>query len=450
MANVMLTKAILAIGAASYDDGFSLRESACRWVNEVYTWLARPDFKARLSLKSMQTSTLLIIARQIAGVGTTMIWPSLGELMRTAIFTGLHRDPARLPRPTVLSSELRRRLWNTLLELDLQASHDIGAPPCMSMGDFDTRPPGNFDDEQLVDEEDPKAKDDSEFTGVSIARALRQTYSIRLGIVKFLNEIGSENMYKETLQLDARLRAAHKPLSQSLREWKSRAASSAESPSEFQIKFVDCVMRRTLLSLHVPFFGVSLTDTAYAFTRKVILDNSLTLWRTLYTAPAVSGDGSASREPSARVTDSEFVKLTSNRTGFFSSVAVQAAHLILAELRAQVGENDTLVAPTVRHDLCAVLDEAKERCLHSIRLGEVNIKGLILTSMVVTQIKALMRGEDPEKIPKLLVDAIIEAKDFCLPILREAAAAGKPTDSTPTDMMPDYQPMEDWEFSVRK
>jgi hypothetical protein len=435
MANVMMLKTILALGAASYDQGFSLRESAYRWVYEVYTWLCRPDFKARLNLKSMQTSTLLIIARQIIGIGKTWIWPSLGELMRTAIFTGLHRDPARLPRQTVLSMELRRRLWNTLLELDLQASLDIGAPPSMATSDFDTKPPGNFDDEQLTDEQDPEAKDDSQFTGVSIARLLRHTYPVRLAIVKFLNDIGSENTYKETLQLDSRLRAAHKPLSQSIQRWKSGAGPS---PSDFQTKLVDCIMRRPLLSVHVPFFGVSLTDTAYAYTRKVILDNSLTIWRTIHTPP---------NAPRA-AEDDEFVRLTSNRTGFLNSLSIQAAHLLLAELRAQVGENDTLAAPTIRPDLLAILEEARDRCLNDIRLGEVNIKGLILTGMVVTQIKALMRGEDPEKIPKLLVEAIVEAKDLCLPILREAATAGQPMEDSSTDMMSDYQPMEGWEMPV--
>jgi len=42
----------------------------------------------------------------------------------------------------------------------------------------------------------------------------------------------------------------------------------------------------------------------------------------------------------------------------------------------------------------------------------------------------------------------VEAKDLCLPILREAATAGQPMEDSSTDMMSDYQPMEGWEMPV--
>jgi len=57
---------------------------------------------------------------------------------------GFHRDPANLkPALDLFPTELRRRLWNTILEITIQTSLDIGGAPLLSLSDFDTLPPSN-------------------------------------------------------------------------------------------------------------------------------------------------------------------------------------------------------------------------------------------------------------------------------------------------------------------
>lgn len=452
MSLIIPLKLIFAIGAASYDIEFSLKESACLWVHESITWLSRPDYKGRICIKHIQTSMLLILAREVVGVGWSMIWTSMGEVMRAAVFAGLHRDPSRLPRQSLFASEHRRRLWNTLLEMDLHASLITGAPPFMSMSDFDCQVPGNYDDEQLA-EKDPKPKPEDEFTNMSIPRTLRTTYPVRLAIVKFLNEIGSGGTYKETLHLDTALRTAYKPTSQNLRQWESSPAS-AKSPSSFQTSFVDTMMRRSLVTLHVPFFGLSFTDTSHAFTRKVIVDNCLVLWRVLYTP---SSDLSVVEPPGNKVvvftTQTEFSRLAVYRSGIFRGLAIQVVQLLLGELRAQVRENDALGTAVTCSDLYALLHEGKNWCLQCIHLGETNIKGVILISMIAAQIKAFMRGTEPADAVDDIYKAVSEAKDICMPILERWATVGETVTSGLEDLQQsageEYGPMEDWDFTVR-
>jgi hypothetical protein len=88
---------------------------------------------------------------------------------------GLHRDPANLPTrstPTI-ATEMRRRLWNTILEINLLLSMKSGQPPYISPKDYDTLPPSNFDDEQLLDQ-NATPKPTKEISQMSVAIALRR------------------------------------------------------------------------------------------------------------------------------------------------------------------------------------------------------------------------------------------------------------------------------------
>lgn len=170
MASVVLLKLVMAIGSTVYDDKFSMRATAIRWVHEAQTWISEPEFKARLGIQFLQIQILLLIARGIVGVDGTLVWVSTGQLIRFAIYMGLNRDPEILPKASCYSSEMRRRLWNTILELDLQASVESGGPPFNSLNEFNTLPPGNFDDEAIT-EQDPTPEPEDMFTQTSIALA---------------------------------------------------------------------------------------------------------------------------------------------------------------------------------------------------------------------------------------------------------------------------------------
>ncbi|KAH8422895.1 fungal specific transcription factor domain-containing protein [Aspergillus melleus] len=62
---------------------------------------------------------------------------------------GLHRDPSLCKSMSPYWAEIRRRLWATTLELDLQAALSLGTPVSISQSEYDCRPPSKFDDEDL-------------------------------------------------------------------------------------------------------------------------------------------------------------------------------------------------------------------------------------------------------------------------------------------------------------
>ncbi|RYP03390.1 hypothetical protein DL764_005175 [Monosporascus ibericus] len=170
---VIQLQLVMAIGSALYDDNFSMRKSAVRWVHEAQAWLVAPRFKSKLNLISLQIMALLCLARQTTGLGGDLVWIQTGSLLRTAFFIGLHRDPDKLPGMTQLKAEMRRRLWSTILELDLQSSIDSGSPPMIPLDQCDIGTAANSDDEHLVDAEGrPVSQSPEEFTDIRYFIAL--------------------------------------------------------------------------------------------------------------------------------------------------------------------------------------------------------------------------------------------------------------------------------------
>ncbi len=132
-------KLILAIGATIHDATFSMRTEATRWVYEARSWLMAPAFKSKLGIRFLQNNILVLLARELVDVGGELIWITAGAVVRSAVYMGLHKDPAQLRDITTLDAERRRRIWNTILEISLQSSLVSGGPCFVSLSEFDTR-----------------------------------------------------------------------------------------------------------------------------------------------------------------------------------------------------------------------------------------------------------------------------------------------------------------------
>ncbi|KAL4880339.1 hypothetical protein BJY04DRAFT_219333 [Aspergillus karnatakaensis] len=431
-------KLVLAIGAVTYDENFSMRPSALRWVYEAHTWLSDPDFKPQLNIQCLQSRILLLIAREVLNAGGDSSWISAGALFRTAVYMGLHRDPAHLPSRTTLAAEMRRRLWNTILELSLQASMVSGGAPLMSMNDFDCEPPGNFDDEQLLTE-DPLPKGDDEYTQTSTARALRKTFPERLAIAKALNDLGSYMTYEDTLKLDKCLRTSYRNICRMLRNYTTRPGPL---PSTFESRVLDVITHCYLSCLHMPFFERSLQEAAYAFSRKVIIESSLKIWCAIYPAsPVLPG-----RHHESTSDQDELSVWVTCGFGFHRTSTMVATMFVALELKAQLQDEDSLGPNPYRQDLFALLSDAKARAWKMIECGETNVKGYLLACMVTAQIEGLMQGLDETQIPGYILKAAEKAQEKCLALMEERAGQGYGDTAGDNQMSVNTTPfMGDWE-----
>ncbi|KAF4969301.1 hypothetical protein FSARC_3456 [Fusarium sarcochroum] len=421
-------KLVLALGATTYDDKFSMKTSATRWIYEAQTWISEPEFKSRLGIQFIQTNILLLLAREFSAVGGETTWIGCGSLLRTAVSMGLNRDPSQLSKGTALIAEMRRRLWNTILEISLQSSLASGAPPLISTEDFDTESPGNYDDDQLMTE-DPIPRNEDVFTQMSTARALRKTFPYRLKVAKLLNDLNSPDSYKEILRVDSELRASYKTLSQTLHNCKP---SHETSPSEFELSAVDFIMRRYLCALHFPFYGLSLHEASYAFSRKVTVETAFKIW-------------CAACPPSADT--NEFSRFIICTFGFFRTVAWQASLILVVELRSQLQEDDGLSPAPFQSNLFKIVEDAKSWTLRCIEAGETNMKGYCGVCLLSAEIQGISRRLPEDEVIKLMIQAGEEAEQEALVIFESFVAQLEPEGAEP-QMFPNtgLDFVEDWDL----
>ncbi|KAF2439046.1 hypothetical protein P171DRAFT_370465 [Karstenula rhodostoma CBS 690.94] len=396
-------KLVLAIAAAVYNNNFTLRPSAMRWVHEAETFLANPHLKHRLNIQYIQIYCLQLLARQSAAVGEDMVFISTGNLIRSAMFLGLHRDPAHLPARTIFANEMHRRLWNTIIELCLQASIYGGCPPLLSQDDFDTQPAGNFDDDQLGSNE-AIARPETCLTQSSVSIILRKTFPARLAITRFLNNFTSTGSYEETLQLDSDLRTGYKTLRDDLRAFDP---SNGNLPSDFQIRVLDTIMNRYLCGVHTPFFVPALTDTKYAYSRKAVFDTALKMW---YATFPVSEDIGVS--PSNGTTTpmrDDFQRMVTCGHGFMRSATMQSIMMIAVEMRTQLQEDDGLFPTPLRRDLLAIIKEAVSWSIWCMEAGETNVKGHVFVCLMRAYTQGLAKGLGKGELARMLVEASHDA-----------------------------------------
>lgn len=348
-----------------------------------------------MNLTGLQIFCLLILARQTAGVDEALLFVSVGTLVRFAMMMGLHRDPRYFPKMSIMQTEMRRRLWSTVLEMALQSSLDAGMIPMISLDDFDTQAPSNIDDRDM-DENTTSlpTKPLSVFTQTTLQIILRQSFSTRLQILKLINHIHDEPSYDAILTHHRVLETAFRDAALLIQGYKAsrpipQANNNTTAPTTvtittFHINLLTHLHRRLILSLHRPFVARSRTDPRYYFSRKTCLDTAL---RLLYPEPCA---------------DWSSLLLVAGG-GFRETVHSYSGVTIYLELVYQIEDDvanlnsDLAANHAVREPLRQALREVKETYREQIKRGRTNVKAFCFMSIAMAHADAVERGVKPER-----------------------------------------------------
>lgn len=294
-------------------------------------------------------------------------------------------------------------------------SLNLGMPPMMSLDDFDTQPPRNFNDDQLNDDA-AVPRPDTEYTDISVARELRNTFAVRLSITNFLNCIRTTGSYDYTLRLDKEFRTSYKALRRAFQSFQAPAA--AKTPLPNQLGLLDVLMLRYLVALHIPYFASSTRNPAYALSRKVVSDSALKMWYTLLPGSMASQKISTPSEDSLQLE-----RLLRCSSGFFRSCMMQGLLVISVELCEIVKDDDGLGLVPNRPDLFAVLEEGVRMNLGCVEAGETNIKGYVFANLMYAHAKGIQQGLDRAAIANSLWSVTIDAEQKSLAILQDTLAS---------------------------
>ncbi|KAI1770005.1 hypothetical protein F4818DRAFT_450682 [Hypoxylon cercidicola] len=367
-----------------------IHQTACRWVFAAQDWLSAPLEKDRLRLDCIQIQCLLMLARQVLPVGSDLCWVTMGTLLRCAIQLGLHRDPKNFPSMSILEAEIRRRLWATILELNIQMSLDSGTPPGISCGDFDTGPPSNVNDENLdasTTASTLKRQPERVTTQTSLQRFLLQNLPDRLRILHGMNGIGNPLKDEEILSLSARIAKACRecvPYCQPIQSG-SEVAEDGRNEADiatFRQATAQLLLRRFLLVLHRPLAGRIDENALYYHSRKVSFDTAAALL-----TPVNGTNASAT-----------FSRLVVRGGGMFRSCLNHVSLALASELLIEIGDweegGERGGSSAYRRLLVDAVREARDLWAERLRCGDTNVRLHMKLSIVLGLVETEEDGEE--------------------------------------------------------
>ncbi|KAJ5701824.1 hypothetical protein N7488_009372 [Penicillium malachiteum] len=392
---ICATPLVVDTETLSHEDQSQVSNRAAKgWLQAVGSWVKTITSYAKLDLDFIQVMCLLLIARQAIAYEGDLAWLAAGSLAREAMMIGLHRDPNNFKGISPFFAEIRRRLWFTIVELDLQAALDTGVPATISDDDFDCVPPSNLNDEEFSIESStlPAAIPATVLTRTSFQISLAQTLIVRIKVVKIINQIRLTSTYQDILDLSQVITA---DLSQST--FLTGLNSDKDTPySEFRKSVYLFLVYRYLLALHRPFV-LSLAETRtemYTYSRHICTEACLSLLSPLKVTTNVSTE---------QVLYPHILRL---RGGMFRSELFHAAATLCFELRLQVTDKilpllpgastgDTDLNTSRRGNLIHTVESAIEYFAFKVRTEKQACKAFMLLNMVYASAQSeLFSGTD--------------------------------------------------------
>ncbi|KAJ5782239.1 hypothetical protein N7457_004013 [Penicillium paradoxum] len=395
---------VISIGARFWHDmtvEAQLRPDARRWVETAQVWSSNLH-KELATLAGLQAQCLLSLARQFYQVKPQLVWLAQGTLLRAAIFMGLHRDGRYFPQLSFFQAEMRRRLWTTILELEVQSMMDTGMTPMLGLKDFDSKPPLNLNDEDFDSTTTlpPQSRPASEWTQSSLQLFLRQSLEVRMEIVCLVNNSFSEPSYEDILQWTGTLSTLHGDISRTMAQT-TPGDPLAHHPNALDQNHLKYMTRRFFLALHRPFAVKAFHNPKYYYSRKVCVDNALLLLT-----------------PEA---DPDFDRLLHVSLSIFRYTMHHAATILCFDMIAQIKEDRS------ENSLLSFHQESRATMLETVRgigriterrlrFGETNVKSHIFLHMAIAQIDAMQKGLEIR--PRILA-ASKQSAEKALNVLKE-------------------------------
>ncbi|KAK4217795.1 hypothetical protein QBC37DRAFT_396370 [Rhypophila decipiens] len=163
---------------------------SAQWLNAQ--WQSQPCRPRDLIY--YQLACLVCLAKRVNWIRQQQSWSETAPLIQNAIVDGLHLDPPH--SEPLYVREVKRRIWATIKELDLQASFEHGLPTILSALESTTLPPANIDDCELHETSKslPGARPANKYTKTSYQSISAQSFTLRLEISQRLFAAGNNKI----------------------------------------------------------------------------------------------------------------------------------------------------------------------------------------------------------------------------------------------------------------
>ncbi|KAI0533784.1 hypothetical protein GGR58DRAFT_95598 [Xylaria digitata] len=423
---------VLTIGAIFLTDrsvANDIKRTARNWVYAVQWWLTGPTERDAMSIDGIQVFCLLLLARQASALGGTA--SIMTEALSKLSFTiGLHIDPRFHTSATPFESELRRRLWLTVLELTTITSLNSTLPLLLYAGDYQVPLPSNIADsklgrtDKLEMSREPRTM--HEELDCSLQIMLAKSLRLRMQIVRELNDQSREASHGKATSLSNSLQTHCRELA----AYFQPEGQDTPATRGFHEKFLDTYFRRLILFLHRPFAQQSRHEARYLVSRKTCLDSSLIM--ASHTEAMDLPDGPLDDFSYCCISGSGMFKGALGQDvilGVSLEIVTQLEEEGLSDPRRACAWTDplALLARGYRKPLVQYLRHVREQWKQVILLGRPSLKQYLFGSCIIAQIEAMEAGRD---VKAAILETIRRCLRECTAFLRESPAYGNAGDVT--------------------
>ncbi|PVH80844.1 hypothetical protein DL98DRAFT_531607 [Cadophora sp. DSE1049] len=401
-------------------------------------WLEGLTGKANICIHTLQTRILLLLAQQVNLCSTQDLSMDSAALVRRAMSMGLHQDPEAYSDMSRLDKEMRRKLWTTLVELDMQFSLAAGMPATVTSSNWNIKNLVNVDDSELTVGmlEYPVGKSENTWTTAVPQIALSASLKDRLNITNWLG--GNLNVEQDAPALLAHANLLEKALRALPQQYRGSTVGANINNKRVDRLFasimLDMSIRRPLLAIYRT---VVFSQRGHRFpeARKGALRCSLAALSHLDALDPAIADLSI-------VKSRDYLNLFHI---LYKNDIIQAALLICREIRsfdqapasgATPTSNDVTYPeesfPQTKHSLTRVI----ENTLHSLlsRLGDFgsDLKDILPLSVVLQSVRAEGTTEEMREVMQRGAERVLTACRRALPGVQMQQMGSEKKAATPT------------------
>ncbi|KAF1943391.1 C6 zinc finger domain-containing protein [Clathrospora elynae] len=261
---VAITKCLTPKDDVFIGDTTADRQAAANLIDMCESWINQQPRK-RLTLPFFQLQCLSLLAKRVNCVKLKQDWVTSGDVLRLALASGMHRDPSLLAsgRISEFEKEMKRRLWVTIMEFELQSSAESGLQSALTGLYFDTRAPANLPDDAFTTESQqlPTSQPSEQFTSASYISVALKSLPLRINLTQLLNTPSSDLQYSDILHFGAQI---HSAIS-SLPTWDDDRAALPSALLRLQL-------RQYLLVLHKPYAKLAPRNDRYMYSFTTVVD----------------------------------------------------------------------------------------------------------------------------------------------------------------------------------
>lgn len=414
-------------------------------------WLDGLRGKQLVDIDTLQCQVLHLHASRMMSSQNQESWTQLGFIVRMAMTMGLHRDPDEFPQVRPFYAELRRRLWYTVIDMDLHVALACNLPCAVREGEYTCRPPSNLDDDDIFPDMNklPPSKPIDEYTNSQLQAYASRTLPHRIRVSSIINRLDTIRDFQEVLDCGIKLEQLLDDVNHlfprrnqtldpraKFKEWRMRA-------------LLDMLVRRPLLALYRP-FALSTVECPSHITTSYLKSSMVMLTYMDELDPATPGFSDVNHMYHV-VLKHDIMQAAFSVCYFIKSANEQLARNNMAALNGQLPSPDA-----IQHDGLGFINALDNRMVWSTQgmtravqqtldsfVGMVkdsccDLKDTLILSAVLNSVKGATHEERVQRITEGIIK-IVDASMVSLNTSPEAIA-NMPMMSGPNTPVDPYAP----------